>query len=85
MDSHKKENKNCRILIADDLTGAMDTGVFLSNIYPKVSVLFKKEFIREEAEHNDALIIDTESRNLEPRKSYRVLKEYLKQIEKARS
>jgi len=81
----KKENKQCQILIADDLTGAMDTGVFLSKIYPKVSVLFEKDFIGEEANQNDAVIIDTESRNLEPDIAHTILNEYLEQIEQLNS
>ncbi len=85
MDRCKKDSEKCLILIADDLTGAMDTGVFLSDIYSKVSVLFDKDFISEESKQSDAIIIDTESRNIEPEKAYSVLKEYLLQIKDANS
>lgn len=53
-------------IIADDLTGAMDTGVQLLKRWSDVNVVFDEIYINEIAQESDALVIDTESRNTSP-------------------
>jgi len=69
-----------QVIIADDLTGAMDTGVLFARKYPRVSVLFDKNFIDEMARQNDALIIDTESRNIPSENAYSIVREYVESL-----
>jgi uncharacterized protein YgbK (DUF1537 family) len=54
------------VIIADDLTGAMDTGVQLLKKWPDVSVVFDEAYINEISQDCDALVINTESRNTSP-------------------
>lgn len=71
-----------RAIIADDLTGAMDTGVLFAKRYPRVSVLFDKSNVEEMVRQNDALIIDSESRNTTAGKAYSIVREYTERLEK---
>ena len=54
------------VILADDLTGALDTGVQLLKRWPDVSVAFDEAYINEITQDCDALVIDTESRNISP-------------------
>lgn len=67
-------------IIGDDLTGAMDTGVLFVKKWPSVSVVFDDYFIKEMSQENDALIIDTESRNVSPDKAYASVGECVKSL-----
>ena len=50
------------IIIADDFTGANDTGVQFRKAGFKVNVIIDSHDIKEELEHSDILVIDLESR-----------------------
>jgi D-threonate/D-erythronate kinase len=54
------------VILADDLTGAMDTGVQLLKKWADLSVVFDGACINEITQTCDALVIDTESRNTSP-------------------
>lgn len=62
-------------MIADDLTGANDSGVQLARYGLNTSVLFELD---ETAIHQDAVVIDTDSRWLPPSQAYDKVKEAAK-------
>jgi D-threonate/D-erythronate kinase len=70
---HGEDNKMKLAIIADDLTGANDSGVQLAQHGLKTSVLFD---IDKESIHNyEAIIFDTDSRSIEHEEAYQKVKE----------
>ena len=72
-------------IIGDDLTGCMDTGVLFVKRWSRVSVVFDKCLIEEMTQHNDVVIIDTESRNIAADKAYPIVREFAERLEKSGS
>lgn len=58
------------IIVADDFTGANDTGVQFRKSGFKVNVIIDSDRLKEEAEECDVLVIDIESRTDPPQKAY---------------
>ncbi|TDF99768.1 four-carbon acid sugar kinase family protein [Paenibacillus piri] len=70
-------------IIADDLTGANDTGVQLARRGLKTSVLIQMEAGNEACSRLDAVVLDTDSRAASPEEAYRRVKEasvYVRQL-----
>ena len=63
-------------IIADDLTGANDSGVQLSRYGLKTSVRFN--FSNEDTSSDEAVVIDTDSRSIEKEEAYRRVREAAK-------
>lgn len=59
-------------IIADDLTGANDSGVQLAHYGLKTSVLFQLH--SSQLDENDAVVIDTDSRSLSKKEAYEKVK-----------
>ncbi len=57
-------------VLADDLTGAMDAGVQLVNKGITASVVFDARNIKDIQQDSDVIIVDTESRNIDPERAY---------------
>lgn len=68
--------KKC-LIIADDFTGANDTGVQFAKRGIETHVVLEGKNIQEE---NISYVLDTESRNLNDKEAYRLLKNHLKGI-----
>ena len=76
-----KENINCSsgespvkeklLIVADDFTGANDTGVQFSKKHLKCIVITNKDFINKSLKDFDVLVIDTESRCDDKETAYR--------------
>lgn len=69
---------NRYLIIADDFTGANDTGVQLTRRGIKTSVTLKSEGIHEDPA---SYVLDTESRGLDEKKAYTCLKDCVSQID----
>lgn len=65
------------LIIADDFTGANDTGVQLAKRGIQTHVVLDGQNIGEDA---ISYVLDTESRNLEEEQAYKLLKDHLKGI-----
>jgi len=64
-------------VIADDLTGAGDTGVQFSNAGLKTRIfLDRRDISRDSLEDVDVVVLNTESRRLKPKDAYDIVKEY---------
>jgi D-threonate/D-erythronate kinase len=59
------------ILVADDFTGANDTGVQFRKSGLNVKVVINPDFLKEEPETCDILVVDLESRMDSPRTAYK--------------
>jgi uncharacterized protein YgbK (DUF1537 family) len=70
-----KQNMECSpgkiLVVADDLTGAVDTGVQFSRRKLKTVVITGKEYLRKSLKECDVLVVDTESRFDEVDSAYR--------------
>ncbi|MDR1376309.1 MAG: four-carbon acid sugar kinase family protein [Synergistaceae bacterium] len=73
------------LVIADDYTGALDTGVQFSRKDVPALVLAKERFSFDDAEcaGYDVLVVDTESRHMPPKKAYDVVRSIASQGMKA--
>ncbi len=62
-------------IIADDLTGALDTGIQFAHCHLKTKIITKIEFSKSLFTESDieVLVVDTESRHLSPSKAYRII------------
>ncbi|MBQ2617500.1 MAG: hypothetical protein IJF90_11650, partial [Synergistaceae bacterium] len=58
------------LIIADDFTGALDTGVQFSALGAKSLVVTEPDYDLKNAEGIDVLIFDSETRHVEPKKAY---------------
>ncbi|MFW5980634.1 MAG: four-carbon acid sugar kinase family protein [Halanaerobiaceae bacterium] len=70
------------VVIADDLTGATDTGVQFSNYGCSTAVIFNHKNLEEVAVKYEVIVISTESRALPPFKAEDKIKKYLSQLQK---
>jgi D-threonate/D-erythronate kinase len=59
------------LIVADDFTGASDTGVQFSKNHLKTIVITKTDYIRESLEKCDVLVLNTESRFDDKETAYR--------------
>ncbi|SHF28589.1 Uncharacterized conserved protein YgbK, DUF1537 family [Thermoanaerobacter uzonensis DSM 18761] len=62
-------------IIADDLTGASDTGVQFAKKGLKTSVIFDIDNLYEDSKDTDIIVIDTDSRAISPFEAYQKVKE----------
>ncbi|MDD5596807.1 MAG: four-carbon acid sugar kinase family protein [Victivallaceae bacterium] len=69
-------------IIADDLTGAMDSGVQLSKMGYTCRTVIDKKRVKEILEETDAAIFNTETRNVSPEISARQLEAVMKTVRK---
>ncbi|WP_455368046.1 four-carbon acid sugar kinase family protein [[Eubacterium] cellulosolvens] len=69
-------------IIADDLTGANDTGVQFSKQGLKTIVLTKTDNIRQVSKKIDVVVVDTETRYEEPKIAYLKVHRFAKAIKK---
>lgn len=63
------------LIIADDLTGALDTGIQFARYNAKTKVYAKKEYssaLFKDAD-TEILVVDTETRHLSPREAYKIV------------
>lgn len=67
-------------IIADDLTGALDTGIQFAHCSLKTKIITNIEFSKSLFTESDieVIVVDTESRHLSPAKSYRIIYELAK-------
>lgn len=63
------------VVIADDLTGALDTGVQFSNRGLSVGVITDHKSLQRDLRSFDVLVVDTESRHLPPDKAAQIVSE----------
>lgn len=61
------------VVIADDLTGANDTGIQFVKLGFTAATLLDPSMLREEAEY-DVVVVDTESRNVNPDEARKLVK-----------
>lgn len=61
-------------VIADDLTGALDTGVQFANTQVQVAVVLGAEYIesREDSFEADVVVVDAEVRHVTPERTYEI-------------
>lgn len=71
-------------VIADDLTGANDTGVQFSKQGLKTIVLTKTESLTELSKQADVIVFDTESRALSKQDAYKTVKEVANRLVEAK-
>ena len=74
MDNHKSNNEprpGKLLIVADDFTGASDTGVQFSKNHLKTIVITGTDYIRESLEKCDVLVLNTESRFDDAETAYR--------------
>lgn len=70
------------LIIADDFTGAIDTGVQFAEAGTEVRIVTKVEHnYRDEGNQPQVLVMDTETRHLEKEKAYDVVFKIVKQAE----
>lgn len=63
------------LIIADDLTGALDTGIQFARYHTSTKVYAKNEFSRALFYDTDTevLVVDTETRHLSPKDAYKIV------------
>lgn len=63
------------LIIADDLTGALDTGIQFARYKTNTKVFTKSEFSKDLFNQTDTevLVVDTESRHLAPEEAYEIV------------
>ena len=66
------------LIIADDFTGALDTGVQFSSRGAGVKVITDSGYDFSRAERLDVLVFDSETRHLPPEKAYEVVNSFVK-------
>ncbi len=66
---------NRMLVIADDLTGALDTGMQFAKTGARTLFLWRDHFDREACENADVIIVDTETRHLKAEEAYRIVYE----------
>ncbi len=69
--SSGEENPGKLLIVADDFTGACDTGVQFSKNHLKTIVITSTDYIRESLEKCDVLVMNTESRFDNPEMAYK--------------
>ncbi len=69
-------------VVADDFTGACDAGIQFRKRGLETVVLTDAEKIRELKATTDVIVVDTETRNLDPRAAYDKVKQTLKTFQK---
>lgn len=74
---------SCVAIIADDLTGANDSGVEFVKKGFRTSVLFDHRVIAELLTSRDALVLDTSSRSFSKHKAYETVREVAEALKKA--
>ncbi|MBQ6666076.1 MAG: four-carbon acid sugar kinase family protein [Synergistaceae bacterium] len=67
------------LIIADDFTGALDTGVQFSALGAKSLVVTEPDYDLKNAEGIDVLIFDSETRHVDPKKAYKTVYDFVKQ------
>lgn len=72
------------LVIADDLTGALDTGVQFSKSGAKTKIITLSDLQAFVFPSDvDVIVVDTETRHLEPYEAYRIVKELVSLAEKS--
>ncbi len=66
---------NRMLVIADDLTGALDTGMQFAKTGARTLFLWRDHFDRAACEKADVIIVDTETRHLGAQEAYRIVYE----------
>ena len=69
------------LIIADDFTGALDTGVQFSSRGAKTKVITDSEYDFSHAEGLDVLIFDAETRHLTPKSAYKIVNGFVKRAD----
>lgn len=67
------------LIIADDFTGALDTGVQFAALGAKSLVVTEPTYDLKNAEGLDVLIFDAETRHVDPAKAYQTVYDFVKQ------
>mgnify|MGYP002623193624 CR=1 FL=1 len=67
------------LIIADDFTGALDTGVQFAALGAKSLVVTEPNYNLKNAEGLDVLIFDSETRHVGPEKAYRTVHDFVSQ------
>ena len=66
------------LIIADDFTGALDTGVQFSSRGARTKVITDLRYDFSQAEGLDVLVFDSETRHLPPEKAYEIVNSFVK-------
>jgi len=67
------------LIVADDFTGALDTGVQFSSRGARVKVITDSEYDFSRAEIPDVLVFDSETRHLPHEEAYKIVNGFVKQ------
>jgi len=66
------------LIIADDFTGALDTGVQFSSRGAKTKVITDSQYDFSRADGLNVLVFDSETRHLAPEKAYEIINDFVK-------
>ena len=66
------------LVIADDFTGALDTGVQFSSRGAKTKVITDAQYDFSQADCLDVLVFDSETRHLSAEKAYKIINDFVK-------
>ena len=68
------------LIIADDFTGALDTGVQFSSRGAKTKVITDPQYNLSLANELDVLVLDSETRHLASEKAYEIVNNFVKRV-----
>ena len=72
------------LIIADDFTGALDTGVQFTKVGIKTKVLVNTELNLDQNSDVEVLVLNAETRHLEKKQAYDIIYRLIKSAEKAK-
>ena len=72
------------LIIADDFTGALDTGVQFTKVGIKTKVLVNTELNLDQNSDVEVLVLNAETRHLEKKQAYDIIYRLIKTAEKAK-
>lgn len=69
------------LVVADDFTGALDTGVRFASCGAKAKVVTNPQYDFKLSEENDVLIFDSETRHMKPDDAYRIVYDFVRRAD----
>ena len=66
------------LIVADDFTGALDTGVQFAELGASVKVVTYPQYELSRSEGLDVLIFDAETRHISPQSAYKKVYDFVK-------
>lgn len=68
------------LIVADDFTGALDTGVQFASLGASVKVVTSHQYDLSKSDGLDVLIFDSETRHKDSQTAYRTVREFVKRV-----